>query len=80
MKLNALVLGLAGAILAAICMLLLSLANYFGIYQTAALTMQEIHMFYSPDFWGTITGMIEAAIMSFVGLFVFGWLYNRFTK
>ena len=80
MKLNALALGYAGAILSALCMLLLSIGNAIGIYQGAVEMMQRWHIFYAPNVSGTITGMIEAAIIGFVGLFVLGWLYNKLAK
>lgn len=80
MKLNALALGLAGAIVSAGCMLLLTVGGSFGFYQNAAEMMQQHHMFYAPNLLGTITGMIEAAIIAFAGLYAFGWIYNRLTK
>ncbi len=80
MKVNALALGISGAIMAAACMLLLSIANALGIYQGMVALMQEMHMFYGPDIAGTITGMIEAAVFGFVGLYVLAWLYNMFAK
>ncbi|MBU1132060.1 hypothetical protein KKC32_02325 [Patescibacteria group bacterium] len=61
-------------------MLLLSVANSLGIYQNAAAQMQGWHMFYEPTFLGTISGMIEAAVFTYLVLFVFAWLYNRLAK
>lgn len=80
MKLNSLSLGYAGAIVAALSMLVLSILANLGAYTEAAEQMANWHIFYSTGLWGTIAGMIEAAIWSFVALYVFGWLYNKFTK
>ncbi|MBU0531638.1 MAG: hypothetical protein ABIG32_02610 [Candidatus Uhrbacteria bacterium] len=70
-------LGLAGAVVSALSMLLLSLGNAVGLYVGATTQMQAWHMFYTPTVGGTITGMIEAAIITYIFLFVLAWLYNR---
>ena len=80
MKINALALGYTGAILGALWMLILSILNALGVNQGAVEQMQNWHMLYTPDVVGTITGMIEAAIFSFVALYIFGLIYNRFVK
>lgn len=69
-------LALAGALTAALCMLLLSILNGLGLYQGAAEQMMAWHMFYTPTVGGTLVGMIEAAIITYIGLFVFAWIYN----
>jgi hypothetical protein len=76
MKLDATKFGLAGAIVAAVCMLLLSVASAFGMYLGAVEMMQQAHLFYSPDVVGTITGMIEAAVLTCIALYAFSALYN----
>ncbi len=78
-KLNALALGYAGAILSALGMLVLSILANSGLYTKASEHMQDWHEFYSLSVSGTISGMIEAAVWSFVILWVFGWLYNKFS-
>lgn len=80
MKVKPLALGYAGAILSAVCMLLLSIINSFGFFVEATAHMQDMHIFYTPTVLGTILGMIEAAVFSFVVLYVFGWLHNKFAK
>ncbi len=80
MKLNPLSFGYAGAIVGAATMLLLSVGNGMGMYQNAMAQMMRWHMFYGPTFGGTLTGMIEAAILSFVAGYLFASLYNAFTK
>jgi len=77
MKLDALKLGYAGAIWAALAMFVLSLLASVGIYSEMAIQMSKWHMFYSVTVIGTITGMIEAAIVTFIALYVFGWIYNK---
>ncbi|MBU1032488.1 MAG: hypothetical protein ABII13_01075 [Patescibacteria group bacterium] len=76
MKIHTHKLSLAAAIFSALAMLLLSLANSMGIYQNAVQQMQNWHMFYKPDFAGTITGMIEAAVMTYVSVYIIVWIYN----
>lgn len=77
--LNELALGKAGATLSALSMLLLGIGANLGIYTTAAQQMAKWHMFFNFTPLGIITGMIEAAIWGFVGLYAFGWLYNKFS-
>ena len=77
-KLNALALGYAGAILSAIVMLAMGILGYFGVYTKAVEHMQDWHVFFSLSVVGIIGGMIEAAIWSFIILWLFGWLYNTF--
>ena len=79
-KLNSLALGYAGAILSAVCMLLLGIAGNMGVYLGAVEAMQTYHLFFSLSIVGIIAGMIECAVMSFIGLYLFGWIYNQFNK
>ena len=76
-KLNALALGCAAAIVAAVIMLLLGILGNLGIYTGAVDMMRQWHMFFSLSIGGIIAGMIEAAIISFVFVYFFGWLYNK---
>lgn len=76
-KLNPLALGIAGAVISAVCMLLLGILGNLGIYSGAVGMMQKWHMFFSLDIVGIITGIIEAAVISFVFLYAFGWVYNK---
>lgn len=77
-KLNALALGYAAAIVAAVIMLLLGILGNLGIYTGAVDMMRQWHMFFSLSIVGIIAGMIEAAVISFVFVYIFGWFYNRF--
>jgi hypothetical protein len=75
-KLNAIALGVAAAIIAALGMLLLGILGNLGIYMGAVRMMEEWHMFFNLTPLGIIGGMIEAAIISFIFVYAFGWVYN----
>lgn len=77
-ELNPLALGYAGAIVSAAAMLLLGVFGNLGIYASAAQQMMKWHMFFSLSIGGIITGMIESAIIGFVVLYAFGWVYDKF--
>ena len=77
-ELNELAIGYAAAIIAAAGMLLLGIGGNIGFYSGAAQQMQIWHMFFSLSIAGIITGIIEAAIMSFIAGYAFAWIYNKF--
>ena len=79
-KLDPLALGYAGATISALGMLLMWVVGGMGYYAEAVVMMQGWHMFFSLSVLGLIGGVIEAVIISFIALYVFGWLYNKFTK
>ena len=79
-ELNPLTLGYAAAIVAALSMLVLGILGNLGIYTGAVEMMQQTHMFFSLGIVGIITGMIEAAVISFIFLYIFGLSYNKLTK
>lgn len=78
-NLNELNFGFAGAIISAICMLLLGILGIWnvGIYTGAVNMMQNTHMFFSLSVGGIILGMIEVAIIGFVSLYLFALIYNK---
>ena len=76
--LNPLALGYAGAITSAIIMLFMGSIANLGFYTGAAMMMSEWHMFFSLTAGGIVSGMIEAAIISFIILYIFGVVYNMF--
>jgi hypothetical protein len=61
-------------------MLLLGILANLGIYVSAARQMMKWHMFFSLSPLGIITGMIEAAVLSFVFAYAFAWVYNKLAK
>ncbi|PJA89745.1 MAG: hypothetical protein CO137_02620 [Candidatus Magasanikbacteria bacterium CG_4_9_14_3_um_filter_32_9] len=77
MKLKAGKFALAGAIFAGITMVTLTIVNSFGIYTGATLVMQDVHMYYNTSFWGTLTGVIEAGIITYLSIWLFIWIYNQ---
>ena len=77
-KLNALALGYAGAIISAVHMLLLGILGNLGIYTGAAEQMAKWHLFFNLSAVGIITGIIEGAVISFVFVYAFAWVYNKF--
>jgi hypothetical protein len=79
-NLNPIAFGTAGAIVAAVIMLLLGILGNLGIYTGAAEMMREWHLFFSLSLGGIIMGTIEAAVISFSFLWLFAWLYNRFLR
>lgn len=72
-------LALAGsaAIVAAVVMLLLGILGNLGVYTGAVEMMQQWHIFFSLSIGGIIAGMFEAAIITFVFIYLFGFLYNK---
>lgn len=79
-KLNPLAFGYAGALVAALTMLLLGVLGNLGIYLGAVEMMAQWHVFFNLSIIGIITGIIEAAIITFAFLYLFGWLYNKLSK
>lgn len=77
-KLNELALGYAGAILSAVCMLLLGILGNLGIYTNGVQAMQQWHVFFSLSIGGIIAGIVEGSIAGFVIVYAFGWVYNKF--
>ena len=76
-KLNSTALGTAAAIVAALSMLILGIFGNIGIYTGAVDMMSQWHMFFNLSPLGILAGMIEAASISFVFLYLFGWIYNK---
>lgn len=76
-KLHAHALASAGAIISAVCMLLLGIGANIGVYVSAAEQMAKWHMFFSFSLGGIIAGMVEAAIISYIFLYAFAWVYNK---
>ena len=77
-KLNSLASGASAAIVSALSMLILGILGNIGVYKGAVEMMSQWHMFFSLTPIGIFTGIIEAAIISFVFFYIFGWIYNKF--
>ena len=76
-KLRPLALTGSAAIVAAAVMLLLGILGNIGVYTGAVEMMQQWHVFFSLSIGGIIAGMSEAAIITFVFIYLFGFLCNR---
>ncbi|MDP3900860.1 MAG: hypothetical protein Q8Q38_00760 [bacterium] len=79
-KLDALAVAYASAILGAALMLLLGIAGNLGVYTGAVGQMKQWHMFFSLSAGGIISGMVEAAVISFAVGYAFAWVYNKLSK
>jgi len=51
-----------------------------GVYEGAVEAMEQWHLFFEPTIVGTVAGMVEAAVISFVLMYAFAWLYNAFAS
>jgi len=76
-KLNPTALAGSAAAISAAIMLILGIFGNLGIYSGAVEMMRQWHMFFSLSPGGIISGMIEAAVISFAVVWPFAWLYNR---
>ena len=77
MKLKELAFGVAGGVVSALCMLLLGILGNLGYYTEAAEIMAKFHVYFDLSLLGVIAGMIEGFVATFVGLYIFAWLYNH---
>ena len=80
MRLDALALAEAAAVVSAVVMLLLGVFGAIGVYEGAVAMMGQWHLFFEPTVVGTVAGMVEAAVISFVLVYAFAWLYNVFAR
>ena len=80
MKLDAHKLASASALTSALFMVLLSLGSGLGMYRTMATQMQSYHMWYTPTFGGTLTGLIEAAILTYIFVWIAASIYNAMVE
>jgi hypothetical protein len=80
MQLDRLALAGAAAVVSAVAMLLLGVFGAIGVYEGAVEAMQQWHLFFEPTVVGTVAGMVEAAVISFVLVYAFARLYNVFAR
>ena len=80
MKLDANKLALASALTSALFMVLLSLGSGMGLYSNATMQIQSIHMWYAPTFGGTLTGLIEAAVITYIFVWIAVSIYNKMAE
>ena len=79
-KLQAQPAATALAVWSAFFMLVLWLLAKMGLYVSAAEQMAKWHVFFDLSFAGLIGGMIEAAVVSVVGVYAFVYIYNLFAS
>jgi len=77
-KLNSFAFGASAVTVAALSMLILGILGNIGVYKGAVEMMTQWHMFFSLTPFGILTGMIEAAVISFLFFYIFAWIYNKF--
>lgn len=77
-KLNSNAFATSIALVSALLMLLLGIMGNLGVYLGAVEMMKQWHMFFNITILGTIAGMIEAGIISFVFAWLIAYIYNRF--
>ena len=76
-KIKPLALAGAAAIVVAIIMLLLGILGNIGVYTGAIEMMEQWHEFFSLSIRGIIAGMAEAAVITFVFVYLFAFFYNK---
>lgn len=79
-KLSPVGLGYAAAFISALCMLILGILGNMGYYMDGVEAMQQWHLFFDLTFVGVVLGIIEAAVVSFIAGWLFGWCYNKVVK
>ena len=74
-------LGLAGGIIWGLCMFLTTIISiYTGYAKQWLLLMSDIYPGYHITWWGSLIGLIYGFLDAYIGLFLLGWLYNKFIK
>lgn len=76
-KLNSHGLGLASAVLAGLGMLIMGLLAIAGIYMEAFQVMKAFHFGFDATAVGVLIGVVEAAVVSYIGGYLFGFVYNK---
>jgi hypothetical protein len=79
-KINALAASYTAAIISGALMLLLGIFGNLGWYMGAVNAMMQWHAFFSLSVLGIITGILEAAVISFVIVYAFVWVYTKLDK
>lgn len=79
-KLNPIAVGLSVGIISGVGMLILGVLATFGVYTEAFEAMKVWHIWFDATAIGIIAGIVEAFVLSFVGGYLFAWLYNMLNK
>jgi len=79
MGLNPKSLGLAGGVLWGVSMFIMTLVSCYTGYGSMFLSlMADVYPGYEVSLFGSLIGLVYGFIDGFIGLFIFGWLYNKF--
>lgn len=78
-KLHSHALGVAAAVIAALSMLIMGILAMAGVYMEAFQIMKAFHIGFDATIVGTLIGIIEAAVVSYIGGYLFGSVYNKFS-
>ncbi|GAA0242950.1 hypothetical protein GCM10009000_068230 [Halobacterium noricense] len=70
-ELDALAHSGAAAVVSAVVMFLPGVFGAVSVYEGVVEMMEQWHLFFEPTVVGTVAGMIEAAIISFVFIYAF---------
>ncbi|MFH1534185.1 MAG: DUF5676 family membrane protein [Nitrospirota bacterium] len=76
-KLSPNAVGLAAAILGAVCMLVIGVLAMFEIHMGAFEMMKTMHIWFDATVVGVLLGMVEAFVFAYVGGALFALLYNK---
>jgi hypothetical protein len=79
-KINILAASYTAAIVSGVSMFLLGILGNFGVYMGAVDAMMKWHMFFSLSVIGIVGGIIEAAVISFVFVYAYLWVYRKLAK
>lgn len=74
--LDAAALGVAAALVAAAVMVALGVFGALGVFESAVVAMQQWHLFFAPTLVGTLGGVVEAVVVTFVLVYAFARMYN----
>jgi len=81
MKLNVKGLAMAGGVLWGLCVFVITLIAINNGYGTEFLGLvASIYPGYEISAAGSVIGLIYGFVDGFIGLYIFGWLYNKFSK
>ncbi|NIA02097.1 MAG: hypothetical protein GWP15_01810 [Nitrospirae bacterium] len=76
-KLSPNAIGLAAAILSAVCMLVIGVLAMFEFRMEAFEMMKTMHIWFDATVVGVLLGMVEAFVFSYVVGYLFALLYNK---
>lgn len=74
-------LALSAGIMWALSMFIMTIISMYTGYASQFINLMEsIYPGYNLSWGGSILGLIYGFVDGFVGLYIFGWLYNKLNK